>query len=50
MYWFGRSLEARKDLPDAIKCYSRVAMSDFNYRDVQVRLKGLRSGGGGSKD
>ena len=44
-YWYGRSLEARKDMPDAIKAYSKVAMSDFNYRDVQVRLKKLRSGG-----
>lgn len=44
-YWFGRSLEARKDTPDAIKAFSRVAMWDFNYRDVQGRLKRLRSGG-----
>ena len=42
-YWYGRSLEARKDFADAIKCYSKVAMSDFNYRDVQARLKQLRS-------
>lgn len=44
-YWYGRSLEARKDTPDAIKSFSKVAMWDFNYRDVQVRLKKLRSGG-----
>ena len=50
LYYLGRSFEARKDTADAIKCYSRVAMSDFNYRDVQVRLKRLRGGGSGSKD
>lgn len=42
-YWLGRALEARGDAADAIKCFSKVAMSDFNYRDVQVRLKALRA-------
>ncbi|HEY0008491.1 MAG TPA: tetratricopeptide repeat protein [Tepidisphaeraceae bacterium] len=42
-YWYGRSLEKRGDNPDAIKCYSKVTMWDFNYRDVQVRIKALRA-------
>jgi tetratricopeptide (TPR) repeat protein len=42
-YWYGRALEERGDKPDAIKAYSKVAMWDFNYRDVQQRLKKLRA-------
>lgn len=42
-YWYGRSLEQRGDVPDAIKCYSKVTMWDFNYRDVQARIKALRA-------
>jgi tetratricopeptide (TPR) repeat protein len=42
-YWYGRTLETRGDKPDAIKAYSKVAMWDFNYRDVQQRLKKLRT-------
>lgn len=41
-YWYGRALEARGDIADAIKCFSKVTMADFNYRDVQVRIKALR--------
>lgn len=41
-YWYGRSLEHRGDMQDAIKCYSKITMWDFNYRDVQVRIKRLR--------
>lgn len=42
-YWFGRSLEQKGDVPDAIKCFSKVAQWDFNYRDVQARIKKLRA-------
>ncbi len=42
-YWYGRTLEKRGDGPDAIKCYSRVAQWEFNYLDVQHRLKALRA-------
>lgn len=42
-YWYGRSLERRGDMPDAIKCFSKVTMWDFNYRDVQARIKALRA-------
>lgn len=44
-YWYGRSLEGRELNPDAIKCYSKVAQWDFNYRDVQARIKRLRNRG-----
>lgn len=43
-YWYGRSLERKNDQPAAIKCYSQVAQWDFNYRDVQARIKKLRAG------
>ena len=46
-YWFGRSLEQMNTIPEAIKAYSQVAQWDFNYRDVQQRIRRLRSGGPG---
>jgi tetratricopeptide (TPR) repeat protein len=42
-YWYGRSLEKQNTTPEAIKCYSRVTQWDFNYRDVQQRIKALRA-------
>ncbi len=42
-YWYGRALEEKKETPGAIKCYSQVAQWEFNYRDVQTRIKRLRS-------
>lgn len=42
-YWYGRSLEAQGDPASAIKAYSTVAQIDFNFRDVQARLKKLRA-------
>ncbi|MGN6626297.1 MAG: tetratricopeptide repeat protein [Tepidisphaeraceae bacterium] len=47
-YWYGRALEQRNDIPDAIKCYSKVTMWDFNFRDVQVRIKALRAKAAGN--
>jgi tetratricopeptide (TPR) repeat protein len=44
-YWYARSLEQKGDLAGSIKAYSQVAMMEFNYRDVQARIKKLRSGG-----
>jgi len=44
-YWYARSLEQQGDTASAIKSYSRVAQWNFNYRDVQSRVKRLRSGG-----
>jgi hypothetical protein len=42
-YWYARSLEAQHEVPSALKAYSQVAQWDFNYRDVQSRIKKLRS-------
>jgi tetratricopeptide (TPR) repeat protein len=42
-YYYGRSLEAKGDVPTAVKAYSQVAQWNFNYRDVQVRIKALRT-------
>ncbi len=42
-YWYARSLETQANTPDAIKAYSKVAMADFNYKDVQARIKTLRA-------
>ncbi len=42
-YWYGRSLEQKGDMATAIKAYSQVAQMEFNYRDVQQRIKKLRS-------
>lgn len=43
-YWYARSLEQKGTIPEAIKAYSQVAMWDFNFRDVQTRIKRLRAG------
>ncbi len=42
-YWYGRSLEQKGDVPVALKAYSQVAQWDFNFRDVQARIKKLRA-------
>jgi tetratricopeptide (TPR) repeat protein len=41
-YWYGRSLEQKGDAQAALRGYSQVAQWDFNYRDVQVRIRQLR--------
>jgi hypothetical protein len=46
-YWYARALEARNETQPSLKAYSQVAQWDFNYKDVQARIKKLRSGGGG---
>jgi tetratricopeptide (TPR) repeat protein len=43
MYWHGRSLEAKGDIPAALKSFSQVVKWDFNYRDTQKRMKELRA-------
>ena len=45
-YWYGVALEQANQRQPALKCYSQVAQWDFKYRDVQERIKRLRSGGG----
>lgn len=42
-YWYGRALEEKGDTAPAIKNYSQVAQWDFNYKDVQTRIKALRA-------
>jgi tetratricopeptide (TPR) repeat protein len=42
-YYYGRALEAKGDVPAALKAYSQVAQWNFNYRDVQARIKALRA-------
>ncbi|MGH7176265.1 MAG: tetratricopeptide repeat protein [Tepidisphaeraceae bacterium] len=41
-YWYGRSLEEKKEKAAALKAYSQVAQWNFNFRDVQGRIKSLR--------
>jgi tetratricopeptide (TPR) repeat protein len=43
-YWYARALEEKKDIATALKAYSQVAQWNFNYRDVQTRVKRLRGG------
>lgn len=42
-YYYGRALEAKGDAPTALKQYSQVAQWNFNYRDVQARIRALRT-------
>ncbi|MFT3787219.1 MAG: hypothetical protein QM770_13795 [Tepidisphaeraceae bacterium] len=42
-YWHARSSEAANNIPDALKSYSQVMKWEFNYRDVQKRIKDLRA-------
>jgi tetratricopeptide (TPR) repeat protein len=46
-YWYARALEAHNDVQVALKAYSQLAQWDFNYRDVQARIKKLRSSAAG---
>jgi tetratricopeptide (TPR) repeat protein len=45
-YYYANALESKGDIPAALKMYSQVAQWNFNYRDVQKRIKSLRGGGG----
>jgi tetratricopeptide (TPR) repeat protein len=42
-YAYGLTLEALQRNAEAVKAYSQVAMWDFNYKDVQTRIKRLRA-------
>ncbi|MGB7158819.1 MAG: hypothetical protein WBD40_12175 [Tepidisphaeraceae bacterium] len=46
-YWYGRALELKGDMATALKSYSQVFQWDANFRDVQARIRRLRSAGGG---
>lgn len=41
-YWYGVATEKQGDAATALKAFSQVAQWDFNYRDVQARVKRLR--------
>ncbi|MGF1635334.1 MAG: hypothetical protein ACFCVE_15915 [Phycisphaerae bacterium] len=43
-YWYGRALEKKGETDRALKNYSQLAQWDFGYRDVQQRIKALRTG------
>ncbi len=45
-YWYGRSLETKGEIDLALKAYSQIAQWDFGYKDVQTRIKNLRSNRG----
>jgi tetratricopeptide (TPR) repeat protein len=42
-YWRGRILELKNLKAEALSHYSKVAQWEFNYLDVQARIKKLRS-------
>jgi tetratricopeptide (TPR) repeat protein len=44
-YWYGRALEQKGDLQAAMRSYSQVAQWDFQYRDVQSRIRQSRGTG-----
>lgn len=47
-YWAGRAHEDRGDVEPAIRLYSAIVRMEFNYMDVQSRIKKLRALGGGN--
>lgn len=44
-YWYGHAQEQKGDVAGALKSYSQLVQWDFNYRDVQARIKRLRGTG-----
>jgi tetratricopeptide (TPR) repeat protein len=47
-YWAARAHEDRGDSDVAIKLYSGIVRMEFNYKDVQQRIRKLRSSSGGN--
>lgn len=45
-YWCGRAYQDRGDRDAALKLYSAIVRMEFNYRDVQKRIRELRQQGG----
>jgi tetratricopeptide (TPR) repeat protein len=41
-YWRARVLEQKGMIPEALALYSVVAQADFNFKDVQGRMKKLK--------
>ncbi len=42
-YWYGYATELKGDAAVALKAFSQLVQWDFNYRDVQARIKRLRA-------
>lgn len=47
-YWAARAHEDRGDTDVAIKLYSAIVRMEFNFKDVQVRIRKLRAAAGGN--
>jgi tetratricopeptide (TPR) repeat protein len=47
-YWAARAHEDRGDVEAAIKWYSAIVRMEFNFKDVQARIRKLRALGGGN--
>jgi tetratricopeptide (TPR) repeat protein len=47
-YWSARAHEERGDGDVAIKLYSQIVRMEFNYKDVQGRIRKLRGQSGGN--
>jgi len=47
-YWAARAHEDRGDAEVAIKLYSAIVRMEFNFKDVQQRIKKLRGNLGGN--
>jgi len=47
-YWSARAHEAHGDDDAAIKLYSQIVRMEFNFRDVQKRIRDLRAKGPGN--
>lgn len=47
-YWAARAHEDRGDSDVAIKLYSAIVRMEFNYKDVQQRIRKLRAAAGGN--
>jgi tetratricopeptide (TPR) repeat protein len=47
-YWAARAHEDRGDSDVAIKLYSAIVRMEFNFKDVQLRIRKLRAAAGGN--
>ena len=45
-YWRGRTLEQKGMIQEALAHYSRVTQWEFNFKDVQARMRKLKGSGG----
>jgi hypothetical protein len=45
-YWRARTLEQKGMIQEALAHYSKVAQWDFNFKDVQARMRKLKGPSG----